>query len=415
METAKIQIPSKLIPVFIGDYDVRGAYGGRGSAKTRSFAKMTAVKGYQLAMAGKQGIILCGRQYMNSLDDSSMQEIKQAIQEDEWLNDFYDIGEKYIRSKCRTIEYKFAGLDRNLNSIKSKARILLCWVDEAEPVTESAWVDLIPTIREEDAELWVTWNPKSQKSATHKRFREFKSERFNIVEMNFKDNPKFPDRLNRERLDDLKYRKELYAHIWDGDFDVKSNALVFNNWSIEEFETPPETVFRFGADWGFAQDPTVLIRCWIQGRRLYIDYESWMVGCEINQTPDLFDRVPESRKWFISADSSRPETISYMQKHGYPKLGAATKGSGSIEDGIEFLKSFEIIVHPRCTNVIDELTSYRFKIDRDTNEVLPIFEDKNNHTIDALRYACEAIRRTQNVQQPVPVLNIGMTNYFNKR
>lgn len=104
-----------------------------------------------------------------------------------------------------------------------------------------------------------------------------------------------------------------------------------------------------------------------------------------------------------------------MQKHGYPKLGAATKGSGSIEDGIEFLKSFEIIVHPRCTNVIDELTSYRFKIDRDTNEVLPIFEDKNNHTIDALRYACEAIRRTQNVQQPVPVLNIGMTNYFNKR
>lgn len=393
MATAQIQIPPKLIPVFIGSYDVRGAYGGRGSAKTRTFAKMTAVKGYEFAKAGQKGIILCGRQFMNSLDDSSLEEVKQAILDEEWLADFYEIGEKYIRSKCGTIEYKFAGLDRNLSSIKSKARILLCWVDEAEYVAEGAWIDLIPTIREEGSELWVTWNPKNSKSATHKRFREFNSERYNIVEMNWRDNPKFPAKLNRERLDDLKYRPDIYTHIWEGDFDTKSKAQVFSNYKIEEFETKAGTVFRFGADWGYAQDPTVLVRCWIDGRRLYVDHESWMIGCEIDQTPDLFDRVPESRKWFITADSSRPETISYMQRNGYPKINAAIKGAGSVEDGIEFLKSFEIIVHPRCEHVAEELALYKFKTDRETNEVLPILEDKHNHTIDALRYACEGIRK----------------------
>lgn len=396
MQTAQIQLPPKLIPAFIGDYDVRGSYGGRGSAKTRSFAKMTAVKAYEFAMAGKSGIVLCGRQYMNSLDDSSMEEVKHAIREEPWLDDFFEIGEKYIRTKCGSVEYKFAGLDRNISSIKSKARILICWVDEAEQVTEAAWVDLIPTIREEGSELWVTWNPKSKKSATNKRFRETKSERMIIVEMNWKDNPKFPDKLNRERLDDLKYRPDLYAHVWEGDYETKSKALVFSNWRIENFETPIGTTFRFGADWGFANDPTVLVRCWLQGRRLYIDYEAWMVGCEIDQTPDLFDRVPESRKWFITADSARPETISYMQRHGFPKINSAIKGAGSIEDGIEFLKSFEIIVHPRCTHVAEELALYKYKVDKQTDEILPFLEDKNNQTIDSVRYACEAIRKASN-------------------
>ena len=82
METARIGLPTKLIPVFAGDADVRGAYGGRGSAKTRSFAKMAAVRGYMFGMAGVRGIILCARQYMNSLDDSSLEEVKRAIEDE---------------------------------------------------------------------------------------------------------------------------------------------------------------------------------------------------------------------------------------------------------------------------------------------------------------------------------------------
>jgi phage terminase large subunit len=101
MRTAKIQLPPKLIPVFSGQARYRGAFGGRGSAKTRSFALMTAVRAYIAAKAGISGVILCGREYMNSLEDSSMEEVKQAIKSVDWLDDFFEIGEKFIRTRDR--------------------------------------------------------------------------------------------------------------------------------------------------------------------------------------------------------------------------------------------------------------------------------------------------------------------------
>lgn len=124
-----------------------------------------------------------------------------------------------------------------------------------------------------------------------------------------------------------------------------------------------------------------------------------MVGCEIDRLPDLFDTVPDARKWFITADSARPETISYMRRHGYPRIRSAIKGAKSVEEGVEFLKSFDIIVHPRCVHTIDELTLYSYKVDPDTNLVLPILADKKNHVIDAVRYACEGARRAAIVDE----------------
>jgi phage terminase large subunit len=215
---ADILIPDKLVPVFDGPARYRGAYGGRGSAKTRTFAKMTAVRGYQWSQAGEEGIILCGREYMNSLDESSMAEIKAAISSEPWLAAHYDVGEKYIRTKDRRIEYAFSGLHHNLDSIKSKARIRVLWVDEAEPVTESAWQKAIPSVREHESEIWVTWNPESKRSATHKRFRVDPPQGSKIAELNWRDNPWFPAVLEQERQEDLAKRLDYYPHIWEGDF-----------------------------------------------------------------------------------------------------------------------------------------------------------------------------------------------------
>lgn len=211
-------MPDLLVPVFEGQADVRGAFGGRGSGKTRTFAKMTAVRALMWAQAGDEGIILCARQFMNSLADSSLEEIKAAIRETDWLAPHFDIGEKYVRTACGRISYSFMGLDRNIDNVKSKARLRICWVDEAEPVTEDAWVKLIPTLREEDSELWVTWNPESKKSATHKRFREASDPLMRVAEINWRDNPWFPAILERKRLKDQRERPEQYDHIWEGDF-----------------------------------------------------------------------------------------------------------------------------------------------------------------------------------------------------
>lgn len=218
MTTARIELPPKLIPIFTGEARYRGAYGGRGSGKTRSFAKMAAVRGYQLSQTGQTGVVVCGREFMNSLDESSMAEVKAAINSEPWLADHYEIGEKFIRTKDGRISFAFIGLRHNLDSIKSKSQVHLLWVDEAEPVSETAWGKIAPTVREDDSEIWVTWNPERKNSATHKRFRLNPPTSSKIVEINYQDNPWFPGVLEQERLDDLRKRPDQYAHIWDGDF-----------------------------------------------------------------------------------------------------------------------------------------------------------------------------------------------------
>lgn len=217
-QRVQLRIPPKLIPVFAGQADVRGAKGGRGSAKTRTFAKMAALFGLQCAAKGLEGVIVCGREFMNSLEDSSFAEVKFAIAEEPWLASRYDVGKNYIRTSDGKISFVFAGLRHNIESIKSKARIRLLWVDEAERVSDYAWTITIPTIREEGAEVWVTWNPARKKSATHKRFWLDKPSNSKIVELNWRDNPWFPSRLNTTRLDDLEKRPDQYEHVWEGGF-----------------------------------------------------------------------------------------------------------------------------------------------------------------------------------------------------
>jgi phage terminase large subunit len=146
----------------------------------------------------------------------------------------------------------------------------------------------------------------------------------------------------------------------------------------------------------------VLVRCWIDGNRLYVDQEAYGVGVEIVNLPAMFMSIPEAEKWPIVADSARPETISHMRNNGFPKIYPAIKGAKSLEDGVAFLQSFDIIVHPRCKHLIDELSLYCYKTDPLTNLVTPILQDKDNHVIDALRYACEGARRVA-AQKPKAV------------
>jgi phage terminase large subunit len=157
-----------------------------------------------------------------------------------------------------------------------------------------------------------------------------------------------------------------------------------------EFETPELQEFLLGADWGYANDPTTLVRMFIREQTLYIDYEAYQIGIEIDDIPMFFGIVPQSRNFTIRADSSRPDTISYVSNHGYPKLEAAEKGKNSIIEGIQFIRSFEkVIIHPRCKHTIDEFKNYRFKTNKVTNEIINVPEDKWNHSIDAIRYALE--------------------------
>ena len=218
MSVVDIELPPKLVPIFSGEARYRCAFGGRGGAKSRAFALMTAVWGYKFGKSGRTGQILCLRQYMNSLSESSFAEIKSAIQSVPFLNEYYECGDHFIRSVDGMITYSFAGLSRNLDSIKSKSRIILAFIDEAEAISETAYMTLLPSIREQNSELWCIWNPQSKESATQKRFRDNTPDDCKITKIGWQDNPWFPDVLNKQRLEDFKQRPDTYGHVWESDF-----------------------------------------------------------------------------------------------------------------------------------------------------------------------------------------------------
>lgn len=313
MTTLRIEVPEKLAPVFEGAARYRGAYGGRGSAKTRSFAKMAAVIGALAAEAGEEGIVLCCRQFMNSLDDSSLAEVKAAISSEPWLEERYEVGEKYVRTVPQLpgrVDFKFAGLDRNLDSIKSKARIILCWVDEAETVIEAAWVKLIPTVREDNSEIWVTWNPESTRSATHKRFRLAAPNRSKIVEMNWRDNPWFPSVLEEERQNDLRDRPDQYEHIWEGDFKTVYEGAYYasallkakHDGRIKDLHVEPSLTVRTWHDLAGAGDKADAYSIWV-GQ--FVDQQIWLHGNYSTEGQSSAFHINWLRTWCIERGVKR--------------------------------------------------------------------------------------------------------------
>jgi len=411
----QIALPPKLKSVFIGPADVRGAYGGRGSGKTRSFAKMVAVKGFMFGSAKQSGIILCARQFMNSLDDSSLEEVKRAIEDEPFLSAYYEVGEKFIRSRDGLISFAFAGLDRSIESVKSKGRILLCWVDEAEPVTAEAWSTLIPTLREEgedwNAELWVTWNPKRKSAAVESRFRHANDNLIRVVELNWRDNPKFPAMLERARQRDLQERPDQYSHIWEGDY-----VSIIEGAYYAKSLTAARAQGRIG---NVASDPLMTLRmfCDIGGTGARADaFTIWVaqfVGREIRWL-DYYEAVgqplaahlewargkgytPQRAQFWLPHDGDTNDKVydvsyaSALREAGYTVTVVPNQGKGAaaarIEAGRRLFPSMWFNA-PTTQPGLDALGWYHEKRDEKRQIGLGPEHDWASHGADAFGLGC---------------------------
>lgn len=359
-------------------------FGGRGSGKSWAAAMFLLGLGFQ-----KKLRILCTREIQRSISDSVWKLLCTKV-EDMGLSGFYVPTRDVIRGANGT-EFIFKGLRSNPQEIKSMEGVDLCWAEEAQAISAESWDVLIPTIRKPGSEIWLTFNPLDETDPTYQRFVLHPPTDAIVKKINYDDNPYFPDVL-RQEMEWTKARDyEAYLHIWEGEVRKHSNALIFaGRFRVEDFDTPKDARFYQGADWGFAQDPTTLVRCFIVDRTIYIDREAWGVGVDLDETPALFDTIETARKWPIKADNARPETISFMKRRGF-HISGAKKWAGSIEDGIEFLKAYDIVIHPRCRHTIDEFNNYSYKVDKQTNDVLPVIVDAWNHCIDAIRYSLDGV------------------------
>ncbi len=408
MTSAQVKLPPKLIPVFEGRADARWSCGGRGSAKTRSFAKMVAVFGYRFGKQGLKGQLLCARQHLNTLEDSSLEECKRAIEEEPWLLEYYELGDKYIKSRDGAISFSFAGLDRNIGSIKSKGRILLCWVDEAEPVTETAWQTLIPTLREEgdnwNAELWVTWNPRRKGAPVEHRFRFSQDPLVKGVVMNWRDNPKFPEKLERERQRDEQDRPESYDHVWEGGYETvivgaiyakQLNAAVIDGRITTVPIESAEVVNTFW-DLGKGRQAAVWFHQEVGLQNRFIDYYQPEAMADIDEMAKEIKRrgynygmhymphdvehqilglAKKNRKEMFEAAGVRPITV-------VPRID-------NVESGIEMTrKAFASCWFDaeRCADGLSALGSYRYEFNDKTTNYRPTpLHNWASHPADAFR------------------------------
>lgn len=365
-----------------------GAYGGRGSGKSHYFGE----RWLRENIAEKLDVV-CLRETLKSLEFSVKKLLEGKISRYN-AGYYFEVQDRRILTRHGGVTI-FEGMQNHTaDSIKSLEGFDRAMFEEAQAASQKSLTLLRPTIRKPGSQLWFAWNPDEPTDPIDQLLRgEALPPDAAVVEVNYWDNPEFPDELRREMEYDRGRDPDKYAHVWEGKYRQNSEARVFRNWRIEEFDVDPSWILRQGADWGFSVDPSVLVQVAIVGRTLYVPHEAYRVGCEVDFLPDLFRTVPEAERWATTADSSRPETISYMQRHGFPKMLAAIKGPRSIEEGVEFLRSFDIVVHPRCKHTIEELRTYSYETDPLTGLVLAKLSDKNNHVIDAVRYACEGARR----------------------
>jgi phage terminase large subunit len=358
-------------------------YGGRGGRKSWEIARALI-----LGSLLKKELIVCAREIQNSISDSVHRLLASQI-EMLGLTPFFEIQKTTIIGRDGS-EFIFKGLNGlTIDSIKSLEGVDKCWVEEGHSVSEHSWSILIPTIRKTASQIWVSFNPDLATDPVYQRFVINTPPNTFVCKINYTDNPDCPETLIQEADYLKRVDYDAYSHIWLGEVRQHTEAQVFKGkYRVETFEVDQSYNYPLnGADWGFSVDPTVSIRCYIKDRKLFVRNESYKIGCEIDDTPAMFDKIPEARQYNIRADSARPELVSFMQRAGF-RIESVEKWPGCVEDRIDFMRNFEaIIIHPDCTHTAEEMRLYSYKTDKRTGDVLPVLLDKHNHCIDAIGYA----------------------------
>lgn len=399
----------KLAPIYTAMHRYIVLYGGRGGGKSFEVARCIVIR---ILSTTEVVRVLCCREIQKSIKDSVHYLFVAAI---------YDLGaEDYFYITAHAISLKavnrvnkseifFAGIRNLANTyqLKSYADIDICWIEEAAEVSQDSWDILRPTIRKQGSQIIMTFNPTKADAPTYKYFvtDEILEDERLLINVNYWDNPYISETLLKEMELMKKNDYERYLHHWEGQPLTMSYAAIFRN----KFEVKPVKFYtqegidyidgvvpidyHYGMDFGFSIDPYTCVESFLYKDTLYITRELYHHGLEtVDIVPSLNLIMPEmvTRRKKVYADSARPETISQLSKVQIHPSGdkiealnieGAIKGSGSIIEGIEWLKNYKIVIDPRCKNTIYEFNNYSYVTDKKTGDIMAKPEDKNNHCL----------------------------------
>ncbi len=381
----------------------KNLYGGRGGGKSHAVAEALILKSLTEPLQ-----IMCAREYQNSISDSVHKLLVNKIDQHN-LQDYFTITKTGIES-VNGSRFIFKGLANGIQSIKSIEGIDICWVEEAQTISQNSLDILVPTIRKEGSEIWFTWNPELETDPIY-QFMVKKPPRNSLSAfVTFKDNPWFPSTLEQERQDCLRTDPDKHEWVWAGGFKTVSAAqILWHKVVIEDVAPRKDEALMHGMDFGF-HDPNTFVRVWRRfnedgTKDLCIDYAMFKNELAFDSYKPWMSHIPGFRDSeihrnggtpLIYGDCARPETIAHIAESGIDIVGVK-KWSGSVEDGLDWIKSHDrILIHSRCGNLITEARLYSKVIDKKTNLPTEKIEDANNHGWDAVRYACvELIQQSE--------------------
>lgn len=410
MKIKKINLP-KLVGKGYGDYwKFKGRYrvckGSRASKKS----KTTALNFIIRLMKYPQANLLVVRKVFRTLKDSTYTDLKWAINRLQ-VQEYWDCKESPLEMTYKPTGQKilFRGLDEpmKITSITVEVGALCwCWIEEAYEITKESDFDMLDeSIRGEMIEnlfkqITLTFNPWNEKHWLKKRFFDVEDPEVMAKTTNYMCN-EFLDEADKRLFERMKINNpKRYKVAGLGDWGI-SEGLIYENWEEREFdyiEISAHTGVKstIGLDFGYTNDPTALFCGLIDEKmkEIYVFDELYKKALTNNMISEEIKNMGYNKEKII-ADSAEPKSIDELYEYGLKNVRAARKGKDSINNGIQFIQGFKIIVHPRCVNFISEISNYTWakdKLGNTTNKPIDDF----NHLMDAMRYALEGFVKGDN-------------------
>ena len=363
-------------------------YGGAGSGKSVFITQKILVKALNA-----QRKVLIMRKVGSTLKDSCWQLVLDT------LSQLHLLSLCSINKSVMTIELPngsillFKGMDDS-EKIKSITGITDIWAEEATEFNEEDIEQLNLRLRAkaEDLQMYFSFNPVSKANWVYKRW--FKdgvivTDDTVIHQSTYKDNGFLPDAYI-ETIEKMARTNPTYYRIYAlGEF-ASLDKLVFNNWRVGAIEDTNNWDLLCGLDFGFTNDPTAFVVSFLKDRTLFISREYVKTGLLNDQIATVIKELGFSKSTIIG-DSAEVKSIEELKRAGLYRIYPASKGQGSILQGIQKLQQYDIVVDPRCEHVITELQNYAWKKDRATGEYINEPIDEFNHCIDALRYSLQCV------------------------
>lgn len=407
MSTTQIKIPDKFRGLF-SPKRYKVYYGGRGGAKSHAFARALLILGMQ-----KPTRILCARELQGSIGDSVHRLLSDIIRDNE-LEHIYEIQKTTIRNKKNGSEFIFKGLKHNATEIKSTEGVDIVWVEEAEKVSASSWEVLIPTIRKQDSEIWISFNPKHPTDPTFHNFITLADENMQVVKVSWRDNPWFPETLDLERKRLLKSDPIAYNHVWEGGFDERNFGGIYATYvdSARQQDRVTKVPYKDGVPvitaWDLGKSDATVI--WFAQM---VGFQPRIIDYYANNQQDLahYAQVIRSKQYeygthYLPHDAGHERLgmggsiSSQLRELGIPnsiiKVGSV---AGRIEQGRELLK-IAYFDEDTCKEGLFALTNYQYEWDESRGK----FKDKPLHDwasdpADAFGYLAQALNKDVNLPQ----------------